>query len=63
MQYNPQCTVPTCFLTLEDGKEELRSLGDIQVKRWGNGDEVMGKRWGSDWEVMGNGWGSEMIKK
>jgi len=31
MQYNPQCTSPVCFLTLENGKEEQRSLADIQV--------------------------------
>ena len=30
MQYNPSCTTPTCFLTLENGKEEQRSLADIQ---------------------------------
>ena len=31
MQYNPRCTSPLCFLTLENGKEEQRTLGDIQV--------------------------------
>lgn len=31
MQYNPSCTVPLCFLTLENGKEEQRALADIQV--------------------------------
>ena len=30
MQYNPSCTTPLCFLTLENGKEEQRSLADIQ---------------------------------
>lgn len=30
MQYNPSCTTPLCFLTLESGKEEQRSLADIQ---------------------------------
>ena len=30
MQYNPSCTSPVCFLTLENGKEEQRSLADIQ---------------------------------
>ncbi len=30
MQYNPTCTQPRCFLTLENGKEEQRSLSDIQ---------------------------------
>jgi predicted ATPase len=30
MQYNPTCTQPRCFLTLENGKEEQRSLVDIQ---------------------------------
>jgi hypothetical protein len=30
MQYNPSCATPVCFLTLEDGKEEQRSLADIQ---------------------------------
>ena len=32
MQYNPSCTVPLCFLTLENGKEEQRALADIQVR-------------------------------
>ena len=31
MQYNPACTTPTCFLTMENGKEEQRSLADIQT--------------------------------
>jgi GTPase SAR1 family protein len=31
MQYNPTCTIPLCFLTLDSGKEEQRSLQDIQV--------------------------------
>ncbi len=31
MQYNPSCTSPICFLTLENGKEEQKSLSDIQV--------------------------------
>lgn len=31
MQYNPACTEPRCFLTLENGKEEARSLEDIQA--------------------------------
>ena len=31
MQYNPACTTPMCFLTLENGKEEQRSLADIQA--------------------------------
>jgi GTPase SAR1 family protein len=31
MQYNPSCTTPLCFLTLENGKEEQRSLADIQA--------------------------------
>ena len=31
MQYNPSCTSPLCFLTLENGKEEQRSLADIQA--------------------------------
>ena len=31
MQYNPNCITPLCFLTLENGKEEQRSLSDIQV--------------------------------
>ena len=30
MQYNPSCTSPVCYLTLENGKEEQRSLADIQ---------------------------------
>ena len=30
MQYNPSCTSPMCFLTTENGKEEQRSLADIQ---------------------------------
>ncbi|RYH02906.1 hypothetical protein EON65_47600, partial [archaeon] len=30
MQYNPNCHEPLCFLTLENGKEEQRSLTDIQ---------------------------------
>lgn len=31
MQYNPSCTTPLCFLTTENGKEEQRSLADIQT--------------------------------
>lgn len=31
MQYNPSCTSPMCFLTMDNGKEEPRSLADIQV--------------------------------
>jgi uncharacterized membrane protein YgcG len=31
MQYNPNCVTPLCFLTLENGKEEQRSLQDIQA--------------------------------
>lgn len=31
MQYNPSCTQPLCFLTLENGREEQRSLSDIQA--------------------------------
>ncbi len=31
MQYNPSCTSPLCFLTTENGKEEQRSLADIQA--------------------------------
>eukprot|EP01038_Epipyxis_sp_PR26KG_P006500 gene6500-8935_t len=30
MQYNPSCTTPLCFLTLENGKEQQKSLSDIQ---------------------------------
>ena len=33
MQYNPNCITPLCFLTLENGKEEQRSLADIQVSK------------------------------
>ncbi|CAM9682412.1 unnamed protein product, partial [Sphacelaria rigidula] len=31
MQYNPECDQPRCYLTLEDGKEEARSLQEIQA--------------------------------
>lgn len=31
MQYNPSCEIPSCFLTLPNGKEESRSLAEIQV--------------------------------
>jgi len=31
MQYNPSCEIPSCFLTLPNGKEEPRSLVEIQV--------------------------------
>jgi GTPase SAR1 family protein len=31
MQYNPNCLEPSCFLTLDNGKEEPRSLEDIQA--------------------------------
>lgn len=30
MQYNPRCSQPHCFLTLDNGKEEARSLKEIQ---------------------------------
>lgn len=33
MQYNPECDVPRCWLTLENGREEPRTLGQIQVRR------------------------------
>ncbi len=32
MQYNPDCKTPLCFLTLENGREEQKSLSDIQVR-------------------------------
>jgi predicted ATPase len=32
MQYNPTCSTPLCYLTLENGKEEQKSLADIQVR-------------------------------
>lgn len=32
MQYNPRCSQPHCFLTLDNGKEEARSLKEIQVR-------------------------------
>ena len=32
MQYNPECDQPRCFLSLENGKEEARSLQEIQVR-------------------------------
>lgn len=31
MQYNPDCLTPVCFLTQENGREQERSLEDIQV--------------------------------
>lgn len=31
MQYNPDCDQPRCYLSLENGKEEARSLREIQV--------------------------------
>lgn len=31
MQYNPNYATPMCFLTTDDGKEEQRSLEDIQA--------------------------------
>ena len=31
MQYNPTCSSPVCYLTLESGREEQRSLADIQA--------------------------------
>ncbi len=31
MQYNPNCLQPLCFLTMDNGKEEQKSLQDIQV--------------------------------
>ena len=31
MQYNPTCSSPVCYLTLENGREEQRSLADIQA--------------------------------
>ncbi|CAN0180801.1 unnamed protein product, partial [Ectocarpus fasciculatus] len=31
MQYNPDCDQPRCYLALEDGKEEPRSLQEIQA--------------------------------
>jgi len=31
MQYNPECDVPRCWLTLENGREEPRSLAQIQA--------------------------------
>eukprot|EP00981_Chlorochromonas_danica_P005799 scaffold1190_cov187-Ochromonas_danica.AAC.31 len=31
MQYNPNCLAPLCFLTLENGKEEQRSMTEIQA--------------------------------
>lgn len=30
MQFNPSCTSPLCFLTMENGKEEQKSLTEIQ---------------------------------
>lgn len=32
MQYNPDCDQPRCYLSLENGKEEPRSLQEIQVR-------------------------------
>lgn len=34
MQYNPRCSQPHCFLTLDNGKEEARSLKEIQVSNY-----------------------------
>ncbi len=31
MQYNPRCSQPHCFLTLDNGREEPRSLKEIQA--------------------------------
>ncbi|CAM9821144.1 unnamed protein product, partial [Hapterophycus canaliculatus] len=31
MQYNPDCDQPRCYLSTEDGKEEPRSLQEIQA--------------------------------
>ena len=31
MQYNASCDEPRCFITLENGVEEQRSMTDIQV--------------------------------
>ncbi|KAG5179162.1 hypothetical protein JKP88DRAFT_201174 [Tribonema minus] len=31
MQYNPDCDQPRCYLTLENGREEPRSLSEIQA--------------------------------
>ncbi|CAM9589219.1 unnamed protein product, partial [Discosporangium mesarthrocarpum] len=31
MQYNPECDQPRCYLSLENGEEEQRSLQDIQA--------------------------------
>lgn len=31
MQYNPNCHTPLCFLTLDNGKEEQKTLTEIQV--------------------------------
>ena len=31
MQYNPRCSQPHCFLTTESGREEERSLAEIQA--------------------------------
>ncbi|KAG5184668.1 hypothetical protein JKP88DRAFT_348446 [Tribonema minus] len=31
MQYNPDCDQPRCYLTLENGREEPRSLAEIQA--------------------------------
>jgi predicted ATPase len=31
MQYNASCDVPRCFLTMENGIEQMTSLDDIQV--------------------------------
>lgn len=31
MQYNPDCDQPRCYLALEDGREDPRSLQEIQV--------------------------------
>jgi hypothetical protein len=33
MQYNQNYATPVCFLTREDGREEQRSLEDIQVNK------------------------------
>ncbi|CAN0458800.1 unnamed protein product, partial [Scytosiphon promiscuus] len=30
MQYNPDCDQPRCYLSMEDGQEEPRSLQEIQ---------------------------------
>jgi translation initiation factor 2 gamma subunit (eIF-2gamma) len=31
MQYNPNCTVPRCYLTVDGEEENLKTLVEIQV--------------------------------